>query len=65
MAHQLQPLTTEELAALGLLQMANRTAEMITESRAICRSIDAVLASVVADPNLTPEELADIFGEDS
>ena len=62
MAHQLQPLTPEELAALGLLQMANRTKAMITESRAICRSIDAVLATVAADPNLTAEELADIFG---
>ena len=46
MSSEVHPLTTEELAALGLLQMANRTAEMIDECQSLIQQADEVMATV-------------------
>ena len=52
MSSEVHPLTTEELAALGLLQMASRTAAMIDECQSLIQQVDEVVATVtiVIDP---------------
>ena len=46
MSSEVQPLTIEELASLGLLQMANRTAEMVEECQSLIQQVDEVMATV-------------------
>ena len=55
MSSEVHPLTIEELATLGLLQMANRTAEMIDECQDLIQQVDEVMATVIVVDGVTDE----------
>ena len=57
MPQQVHTLTPEELAALGLLQMANRIVEMINHCQSLIQWADEVMAmvTVVGDEGVTDE----------
>ena len=46
MLQQVHALTPEELAALGLLQMASRTDEIINDCQSLIQQVDEVMATV-------------------